>query len=88
MVDDQERKEPADQARRFRLGRKVKPAPIETREEREMRELQQVEEEEALRGSPEFERFTRKGCGGCLNITVLIFVIMIASIIGTCAARR
>jgi hypothetical protein len=88
MADDQNRNEPEAKGRRFRLGRKVKtpPATPDTQAERDLKEVEP--EEEALRGSPEFEAFTRRGCGGCVNLTVLIFVIMMASIIGTCVIRR
>jgi hypothetical protein len=88
MSDDQDQNQPAEKARRFRLGRKVKtpPAAPDTQAERDLIAVEQ--EEEALKGSPEFEAFTRRGCGGCVNLTVLIFVIMVASIIGTCVIRR
>ncbi len=73
--------------RRFRFARRVKESLPETREAREMRQLEHPQDD-ADRGTPEQDRSLRQGCGGCLNVTLLLFVIMVASIIGTCAIRK
>lgn len=44
-------------------------------------------EDEADPGTPEMDASLRRGCTGCLNVTGLIFVIMLLSIIGTCYLR-
>lgn len=85
MADENEKQE-AEGSRRFRLTRKVKTEPVLTREEKEMKALEA--EEDADRGTPEMDRELRKGCTGCLRVTTLFFVIMIASIIATCAIKR
>jgi hypothetical protein len=87
MAEENERPNPDEKGRRFRITRKVKePVIPESEGSKAMREAEQ--EEEALRGSREFQQFTTRGCKGCLNLTLLIFVIMLASIIGTCAFKN
>lgn len=60
-------------SRRFRLIRKVKTEQPPA-----------VEADDADPGTPEMDRSVRQGCTGCVRVTGLIFVIMAASIIGTC----
>jgi hypothetical protein len=83
--------------RRFRIARKVKDAPAtppappatpkdpETYAQKVMRE---VETDTADKGSPEMDRAVSKGCMGCLRVTVLFFLIMLASIVATWFIRR
>lgn len=86
---DGENQRPEDdneKSRRFRIARKVKEAPIKTDAERAMEELEQ--EDDADRGTVQMNREVNRGCGSCLNVTLLLFVIMIASILGTCYMRK
>lgn len=78
-----------DRFRRFRVARKVKqqPADIETYAQQEIKAAES-EQDETLRGTPEMERAVGKGCMGCVNITLLMFLIMLASIIATWFIRR
>ena len=85
MADEKEPPKEPEESRRFRLSRKVKSEPVLTREEKEMKAL---EEDDADRGTPAMDRELRKGCTGCLRVTTLFFVIMIASIIATCSIRQ
>lgn len=84
MANEKEPERPQDKWRRFRVARKVKEQPVEPREQRELRE---AEEDDALRGTPEQDRAVRQGCNGCLKVTALFFLIMIASIFTTCYIR-
>ncbi|HYG56526.1 MAG TPA: hypothetical protein VD902_00460 [Symbiobacteriaceae bacterium] len=71
--------------KRFHIGRRVKPKPPEPYSQQVMRE---VETDTADRGTPEMDREVRKGCTGCVRVMALFFLIMIASIVATCAIRR
>ena len=90
MPDDTQRPDSPEQGRRFKLTRKVKtdpkPPQVETDAEKAMRELEEGDDADA--GYPEMRRELNRGCGGCVNVMVLLFVIMIASIITTCAIRK
>lgn len=44
--------------------------------------------DDADRGTPEMDQSLRQGCSGCFNVTLLVFVIMVASVLGTCALQR
>lgn len=78
-------KKPEQQFRRFRIGRKVKEQTPEYYSQQVMRE---VETDTADRGTPEMDREVRKGCTGCLRVTLLFFLIMLASIVATWFIRR
>lgn len=75
MGDETPRNQPEEKSRRFRLIRTVKKQPPPPT----------PAEDDADPGTPEQDRSLREGCTGCLRVTGLIFLIMIASIIGTCA---
>jgi len=85
MSDQEQPSDTEQRGRRFRIGRKVKPQVPETYATQAMRE---AETEDADRGTPEMDRSLRQGCTGCLRVTILFFIIMIASIVATCAIRR
>lgn len=82
MSDEKDSPQQGEHRRRFRLVRKVASPPPETREEQELKALA---EDDALRGSPEQLAELNRGCSGCWKVTLLILVIMMASVIGTCA---
>lgn len=90
MPEDTQRPDPVKKARRFRVTRKVKtsqrPPTVETDAQRAMRELE--EGDDADQGYPEMRREINRGCGGCVNVAILLLVIMVASIITTCAMRK
>ncbi|MDF2629355.1 MAG: hypothetical protein K0R39_3186 [Symbiobacteriaceae bacterium] len=50
--------------------------------------MREVETDTADKGSPEMDRAVSKGCMGCLRVTVLFFLIMLASIVATWFIRR
>lgn len=89
MADDNERTEGDESPRRFRFTRKVKTPkqePVRTYAEQEMKALEEADEAE--KGSPEMHREVNRGCRSCLNVTLLILIIMVGSIITTCAVRQ
>lgn len=71
--------------RRFRISRKVKEQVPETYAQQALRE---ATTDDADKGTPEMDRAVSKGCMGCLRVTLLIFMIMLASIIATWFIRR
>jgi hypothetical protein len=83
MAGENERPEQESKWRRFRVGRKVKPNPVETDHEKALRELE--EEDDADRGTPEMDRSVRKGCTGCLYVSGLIVALFFLTILGNCA---
>jgi hypothetical protein len=83
MSEQQEPQRP--RSRRFRVVRRV-PTNSPTPYADEVRK--QVEQEDADRGTPEMNRSVNEGCMGCLRVTLLFLLIMIASIVATCAITR
>jgi hypothetical protein len=81
MSDDG--KKPKQTFRRFRIARKVKEP--EYYSEQVMRE---VEQDTADHGTPAMDREVSKGCMGCLRVTLLFFLIILASIIATWFIRK
>jgi hypothetical protein len=81
MSDDG--KKPQQHFRRFRIARKVKDP--EYYSEQVMRE---VEHDTADRGTPAMDREVAQGCMGCLRVTLLFFLIILASIIATWFIRK
>ncbi|HYF91769.1 MAG TPA: hypothetical protein VD969_05955 [Symbiobacteriaceae bacterium] len=79
MSDDQR------PSRRFRITRKVKKPDPEPYAQQVMRE---VETEDVRRSTPEMDRAVSKGCMGCLRVSLLFVIIMLASIIATWCIRR
>lgn len=72
-----------DGFKRFRIARKVRePEPYSKQV------LNEVDRDEADKGTPEMSRGVSKGCMGCLRVTLLFFLIMLASIITTWCIRR
>lgn len=83
--------------RRFRIARKVKDAPAapssppQQQKEPEpysQQVMREAETDTADKGTPEMDRAVSKGCMGCLRVTILFFLIMLASIVATWFIRR
>lgn len=80
--------------RRFRIARKVKdtpPAPPPQQKDPEpysQQVMREAETDTAEKGTPEMDRAVSKGCMGCLRVTILFFIIMLASIVATWFIRR
>lgn len=87
MDDEQKPGEEKEKApRRMRLIRSVRTPPPPPPPPEGIGPAEPLEDE-ADPGTPEMDASLRRGCTGCLNVTGLIFVIMILSIIGTCYLR-
>ena len=87
MSDDKEpQQEQTPKHRKFTISRRVKEKVPETYAQQAVREVEQ--QDNADRGTPEMERGVQQGCSGCFKVTMLFFLIMIASILATCALRR
>jgi|GEM_PF-3543381 len=79
-MSDQEKKNDGHPGKRFRITRRVKPEPVRPYSEQV---LSEVDQDDADKGTPAMNREVTRGCSGCLNVTLLIFLIMIASIVAT-----
>ncbi len=88
MAEEKERPQAQQKARRFRIARRVKTKQEKLEKTWSERELEALEEDDADRGTPEMNAYVNQGCAGCYKVTLLMLVIMIASIIGTCIIRR
>lgn len=80
--------------RRFRIARKVKdapeapPPPQKDPEPYSQQVMREAETDTTDKGTPEMDRAVSKGCMGCLRVTILFFLIMLASIVATWFIRR
>ena len=80
--------------RRFRIARKVKDTPEAPPTQQKEPEpysqqvMREAEADTADKGTPEMDRAVSKGCMGCLRVTILFFLIMLASIVATWFIRR
>lgn len=82
--------------RRFRIARKVKDAPEAPPTQQQQKDpepysqqvMREAEADTADKGTPEMDRAVSKGCMGCLRVTILFFLIMLASIVATWFIRR
>jgi hypothetical protein len=93
-MTDEQRPRNDKKPRRFRLIRKVEPVQpkpagenpdteVKSRLERELEEP-----DDADKGTPEMDRAVREGCNGCVKVMLLFLLIMVASIVTTCAINR
>lgn len=85
-----DKQDPKQSFRRFRIARKVEePKPKEpSPEPYSQKVLREAELDDADRGTPEMDRAVSRGCMGCLRVTILIFLIIAASVIATMCMRN
>jgi hypothetical protein len=85
-MSDEQHPQDSQKPQRFRLARKVKKAKDpETYADQVMRELPQ---DQADAGTPGMKFEVGQGCMGCFWVTLLVFVIMLASIVATWFIRK